>query len=101
MVEVKRKGAVNEEDLAALVSAQDFLDYFEVEYDSALVRTKHIQLMRSFNWILNGLPQPWRRFDYRKALRIAYNQLENGNELAFPSSGCASCSSDCDDGCDD
>jgi hypothetical protein len=96
MAEGKSKGKVNEEEIEVLVSAEEFLDYFEVDYDGAFVRSKRIALMRLFHQILHSFPEPWRRFDYRKALRAAYHQLENGNELALPSAGCAGCT-ECDD----
>ncbi|WP_181388375.1 nitrogenase-stabilizing/protective protein NifW [Vibrio albus] len=88
--------ALNIEDqVADLQSAEEFLTFFEVNFDPELVKVKRIQLLRLFNHILSSFSQPIQHQDYRKALRVAYRQLENGNELAFKPSDCQGCS-DCD-----
>ncbi|SHO56806.1 nitrogenase-stabilizing/protective protein NifW [Vibrio quintilis] len=90
--------AVDSEILAAmdgLETAEDFLNFFEIEYDVRLVQIKHIQLLRMYQKLLpSGEPG----FDqHKRALCVAYNQLARGRELAFEASGCQTCSSDCGD----
>ncbi|WP_413282665.1 nitrogenase-stabilizing/protective protein NifW [Vibrio sp. MA40-2] len=84
------------ETFSSLESAEDFLDYFDIPYEPELVQRKRIQLLRLFQHVLNTYPTPWQNKDYTKALNIAYCQIQSGNELAFSTSGCESCS-DCDD----
>lgn len=84
-----------EAQVAHLQTAEEFLNFFHIEFDPQLVRVKRIQLLRLFNHILNSFSQPAQQKDYRKALKVAYRQLENGNELAFKPSDCQGCS-DCD-----
>lgn len=83
-------------DLEELETAEDFLNYFQIEYDEELIKSKHIQLLRMLNKILENLPQPIRFLHYKRAVRVAYRQLSNGNELAFTPSACEGCT-DCDD----
>ncbi|WED24083.1 nitrogenase-stabilizing/protective protein NifW [Vibrio sp. JC009] len=85
-----------EMEIDSLSSAEDFLGYFQLDYDPQLIRTKRIQLMRMFHHVLNTFSEPLQHADYRKALKVAYRQLENGNELAFSASGCQGCT-ECDD----
>ncbi|MDG3085018.1 nitrogenase-stabilizing/protective protein NifW [Vibrio hannami] len=85
-----------ESELSALTSAEDFLNYFQVDYNPTLVQTKRIQLLRLFHSVLEALNKAPERQDYKRALKIAYKQLENGNELAFPERSCEGCT-ECDD----
>ncbi|PJC87615.1 hypothetical protein CSW98_00360 [Vibrio sp. HA2012] len=82
--------------ISELEHAEDFLRFFQIDFDPELVRVKRIQLLRLFHHILNSFSQPLQHQEYRKALKIAYRQLENGNELAFKASDCQGCS-ECDD----
>jgi len=83
-------------EMAHLESAEEFLRYFQIDFEPQLIRIKRIQLMRLFRHILMSYPTPWRQHDYKKALKIAYRQLLSGNELAFSPANCNGCS-DCDD----
>ena len=85
-----------EAEIAGLESAEDFLEYFQVDFDPTLVQSKHIPLLRLFHHILETFPTPWQHKEYKKALKIAYKQLVSGNELAFSASRCSGCS-ECDD----
>ncbi len=85
-----------EAEIESLESAEDFMTFFGLDYDEEIVKSKHIQLLRMFNHILEAYPKPWRKLDYKRALRISYHQLVNGNELAFHESACGGCT-----GCDD
>ncbi|MDB1124152.1 nitrogenase-stabilizing/protective protein NifW [Vibrio algarum] len=83
-------------DMSELETVEDFFNYFQMEYEPVLVQSKRIQILRLFRHILTSYPTPWMPKDYKKALKIAYNQMRNGNELAFAPSNCHGCS-DCDD----
>jgi hypothetical protein len=83
-------------DLDSLETAEDFLDYFEVEYDQVLVQNKRIQLLRLYQQLLEKNAGNRTFATYRQALCTAYKQLSLGRELAFAGTGCQGCSS-CDD----
>jgi hypothetical protein len=84
------------ESIYGLETAEDFLTYFDVEFDSALVTRKRIQLLRLFQQILDRHQTTHSYSTYKQALCIAYKQLELGRELAFASLGCDGCTS-CDE----
>lgn len=88
------------DDIDGLETAEDFLNFFDVEYDAALVTRKRIQLLRLFQQILERCEGIQSYGAYKQALCVAYKQLELGRELAFASSGCEGCTS-CDDDADD
>jgi hypothetical protein len=83
-------------DLDSLESAEDFLGYFEVEYDPVLVENKRIQLLRLYQQLLEKNAGNRTFTTYRQALCTAYKQLSLGRELAFAGTGCQGCSS-CED----
>lgn len=78
-----------------LNTAEEFFSYFGVEYDFHLLQTKRIPLLRMLNHILDSMQAEPSFEEYQKALKVAYRQIENGNELAFNPSACDGCS-DCD-----
>ncbi|CAM3944544.1 Nitrogenase-stabilizing/protective protein NifW [Vibrio aerogenes CECT 7868] len=78
-----------------LETAEDFLDFFEIAYDTRLVQIKHIQLLRMYQKLLPAGEAKPGYDQHRRALCMAYSQLTQGRELAFEASGCQSCSSDC------
>ncbi|MGX9417630.1 nitrogenase-stabilizing/protective protein NifW [Vibrio sp. WJH972] len=88
--------ATFEDDIEELESAEDFLHFFDVEFDAELVTRKHIPLLRLFQQILDRHDGTPSYSAYKKALCSAYKQLELGRELAFASGGCDGCTS-CDD----
>ncbi len=84
------------QEIDGLETAQDFLEFFDVSYDSGFVERKHIQLLRLFQQILSRQDGSHSYSSYKQALCIAYKQLELGRELALASRGCEGCTS-CDD----
>ena len=78
-----------------LQTAEDFLDFFKVQYDPEVVQTKRVQLLRLYHGVLERYDPPLTIEHYRKAVRIAYGSIKLGQELAFADMGCGSCS-----GCD-
>ncbi|PMH44846.1 hypothetical protein BCU68_11925 [Vibrio sp. 10N.286.49.B3] len=85
------------QQISALSSAEDFCEYFGIEYSKILLQTKRIPLLRMYHYLLASMEKETEHSftDYQKALRIAYRQIEKGNELAFNPSNCDGCS-DCD-----
>lgn len=81
--------------LSELVSAEGFCDFLNVEYDPVVLQRKRIPLLRMFHHILESFQDEPTFEEYQKALRIAYRQIVNGNELSFTASQCDGCS-DCD-----
>lgn len=89
-----------ESDIAALSSAEEFLDYFGVDYSQSFIQTKRIPLLRLYHSVLasrqENLKEASLTFaDYKRALKVAYRQLENGHELAFEGKRCEGCT-ECD-----
>jgi nitrogenase-stabilizing/protective protein len=84
------------DEIDGLETAEDFLNFFDVEYDAALVVRKRIQLLRLFQQILDRCDGSQSYGAYKHALCVAYKQLELGRELAFANLGCDGCTS-CDD----
>lgn len=82
------------EQLALLETAEDFLDYFVVDYDPELVEKKHIPLLRLFQKLLACKPNA-DYVTYQKSLRLAYKQISLGHDPMISAGGCASCASDC------
>jgi hypothetical protein len=84
------------QDVDGLDTVEDFLHFFEVDYDASLIQRKRVPFLRLFQQILsrNGGTQSYG--SYKQALCIAYKQLEFGRELAFTGKGCEGCSS-CDE----
>jgi nitrogenase-stabilizing/protective protein len=78
-----------------LQGAEAFCDFFEVDYDQQLLQSKRIPLLRLYHHILESMQAEHSFEDYQKALRVAYRQIEQGNELAFNPTHCDGCS-DCD-----
>ncbi len=84
------------QEIDGLETAEDFLNFFDVDYDKGLVQRKRVQLLRLFQQILSRQDGSRSYSSYKQALCIAYKQLELGRELAFASSGCEGCTS-CDE----
>lgn len=84
------------QEIDGLETAEDFLNFFGVDFDAGLVQRKHIQLLRLFQQILSRQDGNHSYTSYKQALCIAYKQLELGRELAFASGGCEGCTS-CDE----
>jgi nitrogenase-stabilizing/protective protein len=68
------------EDLESLSSAEEFLEYFEVPYDPALVRVKRLHILQRFHDYLEdpSLERSGEAFDwsdYRALLMQAYADL--------------------------
>jgi nitrogenase-stabilizing/protective protein len=74
-----------------LETAEDFLRYFQVPFDVALVRHRHIALLRFFHQILHRYPGPRTYDQYRQALSIAYRQIATGRQLPFDVHDCRRC----------
>ncbi len=93
-------GAENEislfEQLEQLESVEDFLKYFAIDYDSQIVQSKHIPLLRLCRQLLTAKKATGYYDDYRSALLTAYGQIALGRLPTVNQSACATCQSDCD-----
>lgn len=83
------------QEVSELDGAEEFFRYFGIDFDSTLLQSKRIPLLRMFHHILNSMQEEPSYEEYQKALKVAYRQIEHGNELAFNASACDGCS-DCD-----
>ena len=75
------------DDLADLVSAEDFLDYFDVAYERHVVQVNRLHILQRFHDYLgklgsSSLPT---HAEYRDSLAAAYNDFVHHNKRA-PSS---------------
>ncbi|HEB85730.1 MAG TPA: nitrogen fixation protein NifW [Gammaproteobacteria bacterium] len=72
-------------DMEALESAEDFLEYFGIEYDSAVVQVNRLHILQRFHDYLSagGLPaeEDLRRELYRELLQSAYEDFVKSNAL--------------------
>lgn len=85
------------EQLSSLESAEDFLDYFAIDYDDELVQRKHIPLLRMFQKLLSC--KTIANYEtYQKTLSLAYKQILLGNEPMLNGGGCAGCTAECSEG---
>lgn len=84
------------EDLEQLESVEDFLEYFSIDYDSQIVQSKHIPLLRLCRQLLTAKKASDKYEDYRSALLMAYGQITLGRLPTVNQSACASCQLDCD-----
>jgi len=84
------------EQLSTLESAEDFLEFFEVDYDQDIVQRKHIPLLRLFQKLLSCKTVA-DYGSYQKSLNLAYKQILLGNEPMLNGGGCAGCKADCAD----
>jgi hypothetical protein len=84
------------DDIEDLATAEDFLEYFNIQYDSELVKTKRVQILRMYQKLLpeNGSFPSYEV--YKQALCTAYKQISLGRELAFEGGGCHGCT-ECSD----
>lgn len=67
-----------DEALAELESAEDFLDYFEVAYDPALVQVNRLHILQRFHdYLTEAGPrhEPERRERYTQLLTRAYHDF--------------------------
>lgn len=63
-------------DLAELESAEDFLDYFAVPYDAALVRVCRLHILQRFHdYLAHNCGEQAGRDDYRRWLAQAYQDF--------------------------
>lgn len=72
-----------EDDLADLESAEDFLDYFGIAYDRAVVQVNRLHILQRAHDYLAGRPAgtPLEFEDYRGALALAYNDFLKSDAL--------------------
>lgn len=84
------------EDLEQLECVEDFLEYFAIDYDSQIVQSKHIPLLRLCRQLLTAKKASDQYDDYRSALLMAYGQITHGRLPTVNQSACASCQLDCD-----
>ncbi|MEI8633963.1 nitrogenase-stabilizing/protective protein NifW [Vibrio sp. PP-XX7] len=96
--EVILSGEVVSDDVAfdELETVEDFLRYFQIPFDQALVQRKRIALLRFYQHVLQQYTGPMSRTQYRHALKVAYRQVAGGREIAFDVHGCKNCTQ-CDD----
>ncbi len=71
--------SVFEEELDELYSAEDFLDYFDVDYDPHVVHVNRLHILQRFHDYLCANPMPTdetaKRAVYRTALTRAYGDF--------------------------
>lgn len=72
-----------EEDLADLESAEDFLNYFRIPYDPAVVQVSRLHILQRAHDYLAARPagMPLEFEDYRGALALAYNDFLKSDAL--------------------
>lgn len=76
-----------DDDLETLSSAEDFLDYFGVEYDPAVVHVNRLHILQRYHDYLNRpstqLPSEDgpRRLSYKTLLERAYLDFAHSNAL--------------------
>ncbi len=72
-------------DMEELESAEDFLEYFDIEHDSAVVQVNRLHILQRFHDYLSagGLPaeEDPRRELYRELLQSAYEDFVKSNAL--------------------
>ena len=69
-------------DLADLVSAEDFLDYFGIEYDQKVVHASRLHILQRFHDYLRGSGGDQPDFETWKALLArAYEDFVNSDAL--------------------
>jgi nitrogenase-stabilizing/protective protein len=75
-----------EDELSDLSSAEDFLDYFGVEYDARVVQVNRLHILQRFHDYLENasLPEPveMRRALYRTQLQRAYRDFVESDALS-------------------
>ncbi|GAB6043879.1 nitrogenase-stabilizing/protective protein NifW [Endothiovibrio diazotrophicus] len=68
-----------DDDLSELESAEDFLDYFAIDYDPATVRVARLHILQRFHDYLEGASMPEddtaRRALYTQLLERAYRDF--------------------------
>ncbi len=94
----------NDDGLASLGSAEEFLEYFDIEYDSAAVRERRWQILQGFHDYLAEIEQMPDRPEQRHALYAdllagAYYDAIHGAKALQGSSPCASCGAPQQTGC--
>ena len=74
-----------DEAMEELVSAEDFLGYFGIEYDPAVVHVNRLHILQRFHDYLGKAPLPQaedgRRADYATLLRQAYLDFVQSDAL--------------------
>ncbi len=72
-----------ETDLAELESAEDFLDYFGIAYERAIVQVNRLHILQRFhNYVAARRDTATPRFDdYRVALALAYDDFVHSDAL--------------------
>lgn len=68
------------QDLAEMTSAEDFLDYFEIDFDLKVVEVNRLHILQRFHDYLqqtNALD----RADYAQCLHRAYQDFVNSDAL--------------------
>ena len=74
------------DDLDELVSAEDFLEYFDIEYDPAVVHVNRLHILQRYHdYIATASPLPEEedvlRGMYRSLLTKAYEDFVNSDAL--------------------
>jgi len=74
-----------EEDLEDLVSAEDFLEYFKIDYDASVVHVNRLHILQRFHQYMSKQPEsemvePEVRYNqYRAMLSKAYQDFVESN----------------------
>ena len=73
-----------ETELAELESAEDFLNYFNVDFDSSVVHVNRLHILQRFHDYLGHCPETRRptRAEYRACLAMAYEDFVKSDAIS-------------------
>ena len=73
-----------EDDVADLESAEDFLNYFQVPFDPAVVHVNRLHILQRFHDYLEFCPETRRptRAEYRACLAMAYEDFVKSDAIS-------------------
>lgn len=63
------------DEVAALCSAEDFLDYFGIEYDESVVRVNRLHILQRFHDYLRGAGETPQHETWKRLLSRAYEDF--------------------------
>lgn len=69
-----------QQELAELCSAEDFLDYFDINFEPAVVEVNRLHILKRFHDYLR-LNDPTEREDYAGCLQRAYQDFVESDAL--------------------
>ena len=71
------------DDLADLVSAEDFLEYFEIAYDQSVVQVNRLHILQRFHDYMANCQTSCSptHAEYRDSLALAYNDFVHSDAI--------------------